>query len=62
MVLIMAKNIKFTYIMHELKKTLSLLKIGLFGFLESFLSSLHILDISPLLDLGLVRTHMICIH
>ena len=31
-------------------------KIGLFGLLESnFLSSLYILDISPLLDVGLVK-------
>jgi hypothetical protein len=31
--------------------------IGLFDFLESsFLSSLHILDLSPLSDLGLIKT------
>jgi hypothetical protein len=34
----------------------SIFKIGLFGFLASnFLSSLYLLDISPLSDLGLVK-------
>jgi hypothetical protein len=45
----LVENSSFSSVLHFL--------IGLFGSLESnFLSSLYILDISPLLDVGLVKT------
>jgi hypothetical protein len=51
------ENYLFSYVPHFL--------IGLFGFLESnFLSSLCILDISPPLDVGLVKifSQSVCCH
>ena len=47
------ENLLFSSVPHIL--------VGLFGSLESkFLSSLYILDICPILDIGLVRSFPIC--
>jgi hypothetical protein len=49
-------NIRYSSVENSLFSSVPHFYIGLFGILESnFLSSVYILDISPLLDLGLVK-------